>query len=197
MPVSEQILTTPSNRSRLLESAKQLFASRGFGGTSIKEIARHAGVSQGLMYSYFASKDELLRAIFDEGVQGIWSTMPAASDDPFADIETLLRQSFAAVEGNESLWRLLYTLRFQHEIVRRLSFDIEALGASVETGLAKLCSRAGLAKPEIEAKALFALIDGANQHRTLNGGPAPDAQRRRIPGRGIDLGHHVQAATRR
>jgi AcrR family transcriptional regulator len=49
-------------RTQILEIALKVFASNGFAGTSIKNIAEAAGISQGLMYHYFASKEDLLEA---------------------------------------------------------------------------------------------------------------------------------------
>ena len=50
---------------QILETALTVFASHGFLGTSIKDIAEAAGISQGLMYHYFASKEELLKATIE------------------------------------------------------------------------------------------------------------------------------------
>lgn len=47
-------------RERLVEAARRLFVQRGFGGTSIRDIADEAGYSQGGFYSNFASKEALL-----------------------------------------------------------------------------------------------------------------------------------------
>lgn len=167
MPRTPSTDAPPSTRDRIVASARFLFATRGFGSTSIKAIARHAGVSQGSMYAHFDSKDDLLRSIFQDGLEDVWSTMPAPSADPLEDIETLMRRSFAIVGEHEDLWRLLYALRVQPEIVERLSLDLDAWGTAIEGQLRELCSNAGMANPRIEAKLLFAIIDGANQHRTL------------------------------
>ena len=50
-------------REQLLEVGLRLFAQRGFGATTIADIASEAGIAHGLVYHYFASKDELLSAI--------------------------------------------------------------------------------------------------------------------------------------
>ena len=50
-----------------METAKRLFAERGFAATSVSDIARVAGIPVGSIYTYFASKEELIRAIVDEG----------------------------------------------------------------------------------------------------------------------------------
>ena len=47
-------------RERLLEAARSLFVQRGFGGTSIRDIAEEAGYSQGAFYSNFPDKEALL-----------------------------------------------------------------------------------------------------------------------------------------
>jgi TetR/AcrR family transcriptional regulator, fatty acid metabolism regulator protein len=44
----------------ILEAAKQVFAAKGFEAASIAEIARTAGVSDGLVYRYFQNKRDLL-----------------------------------------------------------------------------------------------------------------------------------------
>ena len=47
-------------RERLLEAARSLLMQRGFGGTSIRDIAEEAGYSQGAFYSNFPDKEALL-----------------------------------------------------------------------------------------------------------------------------------------
>ncbi len=61
-------MATPSSRRRLvsdelLEHAARLFAERGFGGTSLQDIADSMGVSRPTIYTYVRNKDELLAAL--------------------------------------------------------------------------------------------------------------------------------------
>jgi TetR/AcrR family transcriptional regulator len=46
-------------KERILRTASQLFASRGFNQTDMDEIAKRSGVAKGSLYNYFQSKDEL------------------------------------------------------------------------------------------------------------------------------------------
>ncbi|ETF01579.1 TetR family transcriptional regulator [Advenella kashmirensis W13003] len=48
---------------KLIKAAACCFSERGFSATSVKEIAARAGISQGAMYTYFKSKDDLIAAI--------------------------------------------------------------------------------------------------------------------------------------
>jgi AcrR family transcriptional regulator len=51
---------------RLIESAYECFAEKGFSATSVREISQRAGISQGAMYTYFKSKEDLVIAIVKE-----------------------------------------------------------------------------------------------------------------------------------
>jgi AcrR family transcriptional regulator len=53
-------------RTAVLRAASTLFAKQGVEGTSMEAIARHAGLTQGAIYSNFASKTELWWAIAEE-----------------------------------------------------------------------------------------------------------------------------------
>ena len=52
-------------RNQIIDTAMELFARQGYNKTTIKDISEAAGTSMGLMYHYFASKDELLIAVFE------------------------------------------------------------------------------------------------------------------------------------
>ena len=53
---------------RILDAAEELFAAHGFIKTSVEEIARRAGVSKGLVYTHYVSKEELLRDVWSRQV---------------------------------------------------------------------------------------------------------------------------------
>lgn len=50
----------------ILQAAQEIFAERGYHGTSIKEIARKAGVAAGTIYLYLRNKEALFTALVDE-----------------------------------------------------------------------------------------------------------------------------------
>ena len=58
--------TVDDRREQILEAALRVFAKKGFSGASNKDIAHEAGITPGLIYHYFESKEALLKAIFDE-----------------------------------------------------------------------------------------------------------------------------------
>lgn len=55
------------NRQRVIDAARELFASRGLEAT-LNEVARHAGLGVGTVYRRFPTKESLFEAIFEDGV---------------------------------------------------------------------------------------------------------------------------------
>lgn len=49
---------------RIIQAALELFAERGFHGTSVPEVAKRAGVGAGTIYRYFEHKEDLVNAVF-------------------------------------------------------------------------------------------------------------------------------------
>src|SRR5213594_2691880 len=58
-------MTAEDRRLQILRVAVSLFSQRGFGGTTTKEIAQAAGVSEAMVFRHFATKQELYTAILD------------------------------------------------------------------------------------------------------------------------------------
>jgi AcrR family transcriptional regulator len=53
------------SRTQILEAALRLFAHRGFGATSVRDVAEAAGVSKGNVYHHFPDKESIFRALLD------------------------------------------------------------------------------------------------------------------------------------
>lgn len=57
-------------REKILDAGLVLFARKGLAATGVTEIAKEAGVSLGLLYHYYASKEELFAALVGMALQG-------------------------------------------------------------------------------------------------------------------------------
>jgi AcrR family transcriptional regulator len=55
-----------ATRQQLYDTAIQLIAQRGYGATTLRDIASEAGVSVGLLYRYFPSKQSVIVALYDQ-----------------------------------------------------------------------------------------------------------------------------------
>lgn len=91
-------------REQIMEAALRVFAKKGYTRTSNKEIAREAGITPGLIYHYFASKEALLRAIFEErsALRLIRSfPEPLLEMPPEAFLRLLVQQMLTVVEDEK------------------------------------------------------------------------------------------------
>lgn len=161
-------MTPESSRLRLLQSAKSLFASRGYENTSTMMIARQAGTSESQLVKHFGTKDGVLEAIFEAG----WEQMRLA----FARVQTLetplekLRGIIAvvvdALEHDHELKELMLlearrVRRQGHEVLMSAGF-LEFI-AMVDSVLAEMHERgelrAGL-HPQALRSALIGMSEG-------------------------------------
>ena len=63
MPFPKLVANTPELRDAILDAARELFAERGYDGTSIHDIITAVGISKGGFYHHFAAKEDLIEAL--------------------------------------------------------------------------------------------------------------------------------------
>lgn len=158
------------SRTRIMHAALTLFARQGFERTTVRMIAEEAGISQGLMYNYFSSKHDLLRAIFEQSMRDVTESfaIAEAEPDPQQRIQRLVTAAFVIVRRHREFWQLSYGVRMQPEVLAGLGDALPAWTSSITHTLEGYFQDAGAAHPRIEAAILFALIDGVAQHYVLD-----------------------------
>lgn len=115
-------------KDEILASALKLFSHKGYHATSIREIAEEVGMSKGLLYNYFTSKDELLAALFNQYIQIMHGLINPDND---AEISTQEMKGFfvgmiASFQENNDYWRLYLQLSMQPEVISFLLTEIHA-----------------------------------------------------------------------
>jgi len=78
-------------RRQIVTAATELFSSRGFYGTTMKDIARLAGISAGLIYQYVREKEDVLLLVLLEVVEGYAQQIPRALEGVTDPLERLLK----------------------------------------------------------------------------------------------------------
>lgn len=94
-------LPRADRRHQLIESARPVFASRGFDGASLEEIAENAGVSRPILYSHFGDKQGLFQAVLEVEVVRIQTSVREAiiaPGEPRDRLERGLRAFFDFVQ---------------------------------------------------------------------------------------------------
>jgi AcrR family transcriptional regulator len=85
-----------SRRQALLDTAAQMFATKGYAGTSIRNITAAVGMLPGSIYYHFKSKEELLLAVYREGVMRFEAAIELALSDTSGDPWQVLEAACAA-----------------------------------------------------------------------------------------------------
>jgi len=105
-PISLRDRQKAQTREHLLDVAAGLFADKGFNETTIEDIARAAGSSRATVYSYFSTKDDILRTLAIE----MWET----TEDTYRAFAELPEWSVDAIRG----WLEDVTAAWDRTIVR-------------------------------------------------------------------------------
>ena len=110
--MNEPTRNDPSVRDRLLKAAVDLFTTRGYAATSVREIVERGGVTKPVLYYHFGSKEglyiEILRDVereFDEAI-----TRPLPAGRARERIRHLFEGIFTRFEANLSLVRFVNTV---------------------------------------------------------------------------------------
>jgi AcrR family transcriptional regulator len=149
-------------RDDILKASLHLFAEKGFHGTSMRDIAREADITEGLIYHYFASKRDLFRAIIEEhSFLPLLRTLPdlAGQLDLRALLIVLARGFFDVLRQNTELTRLLLQ-EVQVFPEEKEAFFADAVGKSISE-LARILetrmnsrARAGV-DPQVASRLFF------------------------------------------
>jgi AcrR family transcriptional regulator len=155
---------------RLERAALRVFARSGYAGATVREVAREAGVAQGLLYNYYQGKHALLAAVFRRSLADVHASFAAADADapPPDRLARLVRAAFAAVRAHLDFWQLVYGVRQQPDVVAALGPELHAWTEGVRATLEGHLRALGRPDPAVEARLLFAAIDGVAQHFALD-----------------------------
>ncbi|HFA51820.1 MAG TPA: TetR/AcrR family transcriptional regulator [Bacteroidetes bacterium] len=157
-----------SSKARIEKAALELFAHNGYGHTSISKIAAAAGISKGLMYNYYDSKEALLQAILQKGLDFGDSLLEGLPEDPKALLVFVVEASFQEVINNLEFWKLLTSLTFQEDVLKTFAPQFEQKKKEfIQLGTFTF-QQLGHPDPEMQAMLFGAAMDGVFLHYILS-----------------------------
>ncbi|MCG2589572.1 TetR/AcrR family transcriptional regulator [Rhodohalobacter sulfatireducens] len=146
---------------QIVDAAFELFANEGYSKTSIAAVAKKAGISKGLIYHYFESKEAILEAIFDQLVEiGEHVTDFPEDFGPAEKIKQTLEQTFEFIEKETGMGRLMVSLALQPGVFDSLKPKLDKVQERQRLMFKEIMWDLGYSKPELEAYQLGALMDG-------------------------------------
>ncbi len=150
-------------RELILDTALELFAEKGFHTTSIEQIAKKAGISKGLTYNYFESKNAILEAILKTGFDAIYAHFDIDNDGvlSYNEFEFFIRKSFIAMTENRSFWKLYFSLMMQPVVTETYINTYAETSANLSEMLIRFLTEQGSTDPMKDILMVSSLVKGA------------------------------------
>lgn len=188
---------TTLTRQRLLDSARELFAREWYETVSVSRICAHAGLSNGIFYSYFRRKEDIFRELLSLFLQGFQQDMEGISggDIPerlsrllsviitagaeYRDLVTIFREGQYRFPEYEKALRELYVDAVKRTYNRSIS---EAEYLYIISGVRFLSTRSLYSDVRVHLSAVQTFIEGGFFHETAG----PDDRIFTEPARGLE-----------
>jgi AcrR family transcriptional regulator len=109
-------------RQQIIDVARELFAGRGFEGTTTRELAEHAGINEALIFRHFPTKEDLYWAVLENMIQmrGTKDRLREHTSAGMSDRETFISIGQEILNRSILLTRLLfYSVLEKHELSER------------------------------------------------------------------------------
>jgi AcrR family transcriptional regulator len=159
---AEQFKNIRKKRQQLImDAALKVISERGYHGTSIAAIAKESGVSKGLMYNYFSSKEELLVEIMKEGYSRVFEKFVINENlAPEENVMKLITVTFDVMEEMKETIRIYFSIMMETEVFNLVKELLNELSEPFMEDFAKLMAGLGFENPMAEAFFLRFILDG-------------------------------------
>jgi AcrR family transcriptional regulator len=165
-PIQQALIAARKNQ--ILDAAAIVFAEKGFHRTTIRDIARQAGIADGTIYNYFENKSMLLLGIFERMRETVLAeqTLPVLEAvDTHTFLRMFLQQPLTALkEDNFSLFRIVLSEMMVNDELRTRYYQqiMEPTLAIAETYLQTQVDQGRLHIPDVglTVRAISAMILG-------------------------------------
>ena len=153
---------------KIMDAAFNLIAKNGYEATSIAMIAKNAGVSKGLLYNYFKSKEELVKAIVFGAIEAGDNVVGESMDsNPSTTLKNIFRWFFKEMRERPDHWKLITELTFK---IEKFDFVHDIVTSKMTEYVAfveALLVQVGHENPRNEARVISAILDGIGFHALM------------------------------
>lgn len=148
----------------LLDAAAELFATQGFRETTMRDIAKAAGMLPGSIYYHYGSKDDLLLAVYETGVERIIEEFRRAVflvDEPWEQLGVAISAHIGAITRQTPHMRVINRVLPEH--VGKHAASLSRLRRRYEECFRELINGLPLA-PHVDQSLLRLMVLGAVNH---------------------------------
>jgi AcrR family transcriptional regulator len=163
-------LPAAERRRQLLDVSVQLFAERGFDGTSMADLAEAAGVTKPVLYQHFRSKRALYSELLEEVSHLLVNEVEkaaATAEGPHAQVRAGFAAYFRFVDQRRAAFQLLFLGDSRHD--RVLTAAVDQLEAAMADAIAPLIeARIGPKHRRQLAMALIGMAEATGRRSVID-----------------------------
>jgi len=164
MPKSEKM--RQESREKILKTALGLFVVKGFHGTTTREITDAAGISKGLLYNYFPSKEAILGGIIDDRTQNLNAVIGYCKVLGNRDetISRFIQAYFALLRRDRDYLRFRTALVLQPGVPKEVTDLIGSRVGELFEAIVGMLAEVGVEDARDETYILMAKLEGIGLH---------------------------------
>jgi AcrR family transcriptional regulator len=165
-PLTSDTEFVSARRSEIVGIAAELFASKGYANTTVREIADAAGILSGSLYHHFDSKESMIEALlrdFLERIDAQYRRVIAAAADPVDALRELVHAAFGALATDRAAVAVMlneYNLLVQYPRFAFLHDSVEE-SERLWVGVLETGMRNGALRADVPADAVYRFLRDA------------------------------------
>lgn len=158
----------------IIEKAETLFATKGYSGTSIRDIAKAANVNLAMVSYYFGSKEKLMETLFKERISlmqlKIETLLKNETISPFQKVEIMIDEYISKVLNKQSFYKIMLCEMAQRKnrVVVKFIRDIKLNYANMMRGLVEEGQQKKIFKKDIDIMLLMNTMTGTVTQMIMN-----------------------------
>ena len=158
----------------IIEKAETLFATKGYSGTSIRDIAKAANVNLAMVSYYFGSKEKLMETLFKERISlmqlKLETLLKNETISPFQKVEIMIDEYISKVLNKQSFYKIMLCEMAQRKnrVVVKFIRDIKLNYANMMRGLVEEGQQKKIFKKDIDIMLLMNTMTGTVTQMIMN-----------------------------
>lgn len=155
-----------TGKKKIFDAAMELFETQGYFATTVEQITARAGVSKGLVYNYFSSKEALLVGLIENTTETMnvvaetWTHQETLE----TSISGFLDSYFQYLASERRFLKLQLTLLLMPELQSVVRQPQQARAQLLLSMMTDWFARWGSEEPENQARLFLAMLDGIALH---------------------------------
>ncbi len=159
-----------NRKKSIMKAALEVFSEDGYHLASVSRIARKAGVSKGLMYNYFHSKEALLIELMEGTMKEMMEKFPLTESDTFTKKEFIqfIEITFDMVVSDPGFWHLYFAIFIQPDVLPLLMDGMMKTAMPYMSKLTLYFKGKDYNDPIAAMRYFSAVLDGVQLHIMLD-----------------------------